>query len=79
MSIPDPVILYGGLPVRLSTALEHTRMVGESIPDWHRGGQQAVDAFIMARGMPEHDQTDREPIDMDALLLIIDGEEKANE
>lgn len=75
MSIPDPVILYGGLPVRLSTALAHTRAVGESISEWKRGGQKAVDAFIMARGLPTHDETDQEPLGMDALLVIIDREE----
>ena len=76
MSLPNPVILYGGLPVRLSTALAHTRMVGDSIPGWIHGGQKAVDAFIMARGMPEYDQTDLEPLDMGDLLAIIDGMEE---
>lgn len=71
--LPNPVILYGGLPTRLSTALEHTRQVGESIPDWVNGGQKAVDAFIMARGMPEKDETELEPLDMDELVAVCDG------
>jgi hypothetical protein len=71
--IPNPVILYGGLPTRLSTALEHTRRVGESIEGWTNGGQLAVDAFIMARGMPEHDETDLAPMDWKTLAAVCSG------
>lgn len=71
--IPNPVILYGGLPTRLSTALNHIRSVGESILEWKNGGQLAVDAFIMARGLPEKDETDLEPMSEDALVAVCDG------
>jgi hypothetical protein len=71
--IPNPIILYGGLPTRLSTALEHTQRVGESIEGWVNGGQLAVDAFIMARGMPEQDETDLTPMDAETLSAVCDG------
>ena len=71
--IPNPVILYGGLPTRLSTALNHIRSVGESIPGWVNGGRLAVDAFIMGRGMAEKDETDLKPMGQDALVAVCDG------
>ena len=73
MGIANPVILYGGLPVLLSTALTDIRRVGESITEWKNGGQRAVDAFIMARGLPVENETDLPPLCLEEVRAVCGG------